>query len=281
MQLFGLHSCPAEAASAMCNAHIVKMSVETLQILYTALRANGCAWIDKLITVPKSITLKRKRSAATDDVTNDVTKDICDSVPTDSDSDSSYLIEYEHVKPYRSTHAKHPCMLWTAACDAHFEWVLAHGIALVHQYETRYGKRGLCYYHITHIRDNWQQHGWASPRSIPSTITPQVWLNSLDTSLRDDNTTRVACLHPPDGCIFGVVCMDPEHRLVTDTTADDSDNSDTIADDSDNSDNSDNFDKLGLAALVDWTGSYHKFYQYKRDVAFKRPMSWRSVSWAK
>jgi len=237
----------------MCNSHIVKMSVETLQILYTVLRANGCAWIDKSIAVPKSITKSSKRKRTVTDTTTDTTTDTASVTTSDvaSDASDSVIIEYEYVKPYRSTHTKHPCMLWTGACDAHFLWTLAHGIALVNEYSCRFGKCGLCYYHIRHIRDHWRMHGWSSPRDIPSTITPQTWLNSLAPTLRNDNVTRIACLNPPEGCVFGVVCMDSEHRLVVQPEI-----------------------KSNNQSVVDWTGSYAQFYNYKRNIAFKRPMTW-------
>ena len=243
MQLFVLHTCPDASARVLCDAHVVKMMVETLQILYTSLRANGCAWVDKSVSVPKSIAVQstvrpRKRK----------TNDINQTDQTHNTSDDNIVIDYVLERPYSNTHTKHPCILWTSACDVHFEWTLAHGLAIADEYSKRYGKRSKCHYHIEHIQTFWKLYGWNSPRNIPHVLTSEQWLDSLAPTLRDDNRLRVASTNAPNGCLFGVVCMEPEHRLVHSDTDD--------------------------RSSIDLTGSYGKFYDHKRDVAFKRPMKW-------
>lgn len=46
--------------------------------------------------------------------------------------------------PYRITHAKHPCVLWTAASSANWNWLCLHGIALSKEYTLRYKKVHKC-----------------------------------------------------------------------------------------------------------------------------------------
>ena len=43
--------------------------------------------------------------------------------------------------PYRRTHAKHPCVVWAAACTGNYKWLLEHGMALAAEYTFRYGKQ--------------------------------------------------------------------------------------------------------------------------------------------
>ena len=59
MNIFVLHDDPVVAAQMMCDKHVVKMILESNQMLSTVAR------------------------------------------------------KYGHDAPYRSTHAKHPCTLWT------------------------------------------------------------------------------------------------------------------------------------------------------------------------
>jgi hypothetical protein len=45
---------------------------------------------------------------------------------------------------YRSTHAHHPCVLWTADSPAHFRWLVRHLVALSAEYTARYGRTHAC-----------------------------------------------------------------------------------------------------------------------------------------
>lgn len=86
MNLFVLHRDPVIAARWQCDRHVVKMTLETAQILCTA----------------------------------------------------AHLLGQE--APYKPTHVKHPCVLWTAACRGNWRWVVAHGLALADEYERRFGR---------------------------------------------------------------------------------------------------------------------------------------------
>ena len=87
MNIFVLHRDPKIAAQMSCDKHVVKMILETAQMLCSAARAKG-AWA-----------------------------------------------------PYRQTHKKHPCTLWTGASKANWEWLTTHGLALCSEYALRYGRR--------------------------------------------------------------------------------------------------------------------------------------------
>lgn len=84
MNIFILNSDPALAARDMCDKHVVKMILETAQLLCSAHIAGHA--------------------------------------------------------PYRPTHLKHPCTIWTAASYENYMWLVKHGLALLEEYRQRYGK---------------------------------------------------------------------------------------------------------------------------------------------
>ena len=42
--------------------------------------------------------------------------------------------------PYRWTHYRHPCGIWTRASRGNFLWLIVHALALADEYHFRYGK---------------------------------------------------------------------------------------------------------------------------------------------
>ncbi len=86
MNIFVLDSNPKYAAEMHNNKHVVKMILETAQILSTSLRMNG---IDA---------------------------------------------------PYKSTHQKHPCVIWANSSRDNFRWLCKLGIYLCAEYRFRYGR---------------------------------------------------------------------------------------------------------------------------------------------
>lgn len=84
MNIFVLSYDPRAAARMQCDAHVVKMPLETAQLLCTAFPAGEA--------------------------------------------------------PYRPTHERHPCALWTRRSRANYGWLLEHGRALCREYSIRYGR---------------------------------------------------------------------------------------------------------------------------------------------
>lgn len=64
--------------------------------------------------------------------------------------------------PYRATHAKHPCTIWTAQSLENYSWLAQHGIALAEEYTARYGKTHACESHLRRLAAN-------PPSSFPMT----------------------------------------------------------------------------------------------------------------
>jgi hypothetical protein len=111
MNIFYIHDNPAIAAQAMTDKHVVKMILESAQLLSTAHRAlDG----QEFIQLSKSGARLRK---------------------------------WNHPDPhmdatlYKSTHLNHPSGIWVRQSAENYMWLYKHFIALSEEYYQRYGKR--------------------------------------------------------------------------------------------------------------------------------------------
>tara|TARA_X000001036_G_scaffold195929_3_gene184686 strand:+ start:135 stop:794 length:660 start_codon:yes stop_codon:yes gene_type:complete len=119
------------------------------------------------------------------------------------------LMENGDIVPaYKPTHAKHPCVLWTAACANHFWWALCLGRSLAAQAFWRAKKTVAkpkphrCQLHLDHIF----AHFALVAAVLPASIDADTWLQSLDDARRAN--MHVATVDPPEGCKFGVVAFE-------------------------------------------------------------------------
>jgi hypothetical protein len=110
MNLFVLDNCPVEAARLQCDKHVVKMIVESAQMLSTVHRM-----LDGVQTRAPSKSGKTMSKAWT--------------LP---DSRDDIL--------YRAVHMHHPCTIWTAESNNNYNWHYVHFVALCDEYQYRYGK---------------------------------------------------------------------------------------------------------------------------------------------
>ena len=90
MNIFVLDTDVSKAAEYHCNSHIVKMPLETAQLLCTALHSHG------------------------------------------------------QEVPYKPTHRKHPCTIWTSENRQNFLWLSRLGKELCKEYSYRYNKVHKC-----------------------------------------------------------------------------------------------------------------------------------------
>lgn len=117
MNIFVLNNDPVIAAQTQCDKHVVKMIVESAQMLCTAHRLlDGTMEETKKMVAGSSPVRWRKgkywRLANPD----------------------------KDVKFYKAVHMHHPCTLWTMETLENYEWHYRHFIALCDEYELRYGK---------------------------------------------------------------------------------------------------------------------------------------------
>jgi hypothetical protein len=110
MNIFVLAYDPFIAAKQMCDKHVVKMIVETAQMLSTAHR-------------------------------------VLDGVPLNSTSASGRKYK-KYIMPdaqwdnilCKAVMPNHPCTAWCLETQENYKWLCRHGMQLLHEYTARYGK---------------------------------------------------------------------------------------------------------------------------------------------
>ena len=110
MNLFILDEDAVKAAQLQCDKHVVKMIVESAQMLSTAHRM-----------LDGTLTRRKSKSGKTM---------------------SKYWElqdERENVL-YKAVHAGHPCTVWTMESSNNYNWHYVHFVALCDEYKYRYGK---------------------------------------------------------------------------------------------------------------------------------------------
>lgn len=100
MNIFYNDKCPVKSAQNLCDKHVVKMPLESAQMLCTAWRV------------------------ATD---------------RHYPNFSSEEWHDEHGF-YKATHQKHPCTLWVLDSTGNYRWLFQHYVALCLEYQYRYRK---------------------------------------------------------------------------------------------------------------------------------------------
>ena len=111
MNLFILDDDPVVAAQLQCDKHVVKMIVESAQMLSTAHRI-----IDG--EVEKRLSMSGKTMVK---------------YWVHPDSNQEPVL-------YRVAHQAHPCTIWTMASSENYNWHYEHFTALCDEYTYRYGK---------------------------------------------------------------------------------------------------------------------------------------------
>jgi len=112
MNIFVLDNDPTISAQLQCDKHVVKMIVESAQMLSTAHRM-----LDGYVEKRPSKSGKRM---------------------------VDYWVhpkQYKEERLYKAVHHSHPCTVWTMESDANYIWHYDHFIALLDEYAYRYGRR--------------------------------------------------------------------------------------------------------------------------------------------
>jgi len=113
MNIFYLHNDPIVAAEMHCNKHVVKMIVETAQLLSTAHRIND--GVESVELTQNGRRIKRYR-----------------------------LNDNRDVVLYKSTHPNHPSAQWCRESATNYKWLYTLFVALLDEYKHRYNKDHAC-----------------------------------------------------------------------------------------------------------------------------------------
>jgi hypothetical protein len=132
MNIFYLDPHPGICAMYHNNMHVIKMVLESCQLLSTAHRVN-------------------------------------DGVPyEDRTQNNRRIIRYRHPNAeldqalYKATHINHPCAVWCRTSPQNYRWLWALTQALAKEYSYRYGKTHKC------ERDGLISMLWIPPAYFPS-----------------------------------------------------------------------------------------------------------------
>jgi hypothetical protein len=113
MNIFVLDESPIVSAQEQCDKHVVKMIVESAQMLSTAHRM-----------LDGEQERRRSKSGKTM---------------------SKYwkLPDEREGLLYKAVHMGHPCTVWSMESRANYVWHYIHFVALCDEYQYRYGKKHL------------------------------------------------------------------------------------------------------------------------------------------
>ena len=149
MNIFVLDKDPIESAKLQCDKHVVKMIVESAQMLSTSHRM-----LDGILRIEQSANGRKVKRWSINDDRNDVM--------------------------YKAVHMNHPCTVWTRDSLANYDWHYVHFTALCDEYTHRYGKvhatdkllRGVLARAPQNIPDKGQTQFALAMKAEPSCIHP-------------------------------------------------------------------------------------------------------------
>ena len=113
MNIFYLHYDPKQAAEWMVDKHVVKMILESAQLLSTAHRL-----LDGEMKIGLSKTGRKAKRWVLQDSRDNVI--------------------------YQATHINHPSAVWCRESVPNYLWLVEHFFALMEEYTYRYGKTHKC-----------------------------------------------------------------------------------------------------------------------------------------
>lgn len=116
MNIFVLHRSPILSAQMQCDKHIVKMVLETAQMLSTAHRM-----LDGKLDVVTANGRRRKTWVHSND------------------------------ELYKATHYNHPCSVWARSSVSNYQWLFDHFVALSDEFTHRFGKVHLSFTKLEYL----------------------------------------------------------------------------------------------------------------------------------
>lgn len=126
MNIFVLHWKQRKVARWHCDKHVVKMLLETVQLLYTA---HWCLTYRELdeCTGAQQLAIRQRKLEVPDKMK---------SAPLNLSG-----------KHYRPCHSFHPCARWTRQASGNYKWLAKLGLELAREFEFRYGHQHSCQIH--------------------------------------------------------------------------------------------------------------------------------------
>lgn len=140
MNIFYLSADPVEAAQWMVDKHVVKMIVESAQLLSTAHRVLDGQEIAEKKMVAGSIPVRWRNTK------------------------KWKLQDAREPVVYQATHVNHPSCIWTRQSIENYNWLVDHFFALMAEYTHRYNKEHKCFGELSYMLQsppkNLQEYDW-------------------------------------------------------------------------------------------------------------------------
>ena len=134
MNIFILHWRQRKAARWHLDKHVVKMLLETCQLLYTA---HWVLFYPLLRECKSAIALSKTQKQLE-------VPEYMWSAPISKSGEIGY----------RPCHIWHPCQKWTRVCSGNYLWLAKLGIELAKEFQFRFKKEHSCTKHIKWLNDN-------------------------------------------------------------------------------------------------------------------------------
>jgi len=128
VNIFYVDHDPVQAAEWMVDKHVVKMILESAQLLSTAHRVLDGVKQERQRLIPGTLEQPKYRKH-----TSWVLPDARDNVL------------------YAGTHINHPSAVWCRTSIQNYDWLVDHMYALMREYTHRYGKTHKCYGEISYM----------------------------------------------------------------------------------------------------------------------------------
>jgi len=133
MNIFYISDDPIQAAEWMVDKHVVKMIVESAQLLSTAHRL-----LDGMETIGTSASGRSKKMWE--------------------------LFDAREPVVYQATHINHPSAVWCRSSIENYVWLVEHFFALMNEYTFRYGKKHKCQGELSYMLQsppkNLKEYDW-------------------------------------------------------------------------------------------------------------------------
>lgn len=120
INIFYIEVDPYRAAESMVDRHVVKMVLETAQLLSTAHRVLDGVEITKKVYVEGSLPARYRNKK------------------------KWQLPDERDTKMYSATHVNHPSAIWVRQSNNNYNWLYCHFVGLLKEYTHRYGKVHKC-----------------------------------------------------------------------------------------------------------------------------------------
>ncbi len=135
MNIFILHWKQRKAARWHVDKHVVKMLLETCQLLYTA---HWAIYYPELKKCKSPISLSKAQKKL------EVPEYMWTAPECEATKESGY----------RPCHIHHPCAIWTRKCSGNYLWLAKLGLELAKEFRYRFKKEHSCEKHIQWLYEN-------------------------------------------------------------------------------------------------------------------------------